>query len=293
MRVLQLVVHLPGGKVEELQIDGEQVLIGSGAHCDVRLPMDQAQTEHIVLDVTPAGLFAQARSFEPSPTLSGVPFTETPLGETATLGVGQTRIEVSFVESETAATAAQRKKKKGGFSMVTWVAIGLAIPLMGVMLALPPAEEASAGRGKPPPDLFSEPAAKCPKTNPEQALAFAEERLAVAESRRERRAFKVQDGVAAVPLFETAKVCFELGGDAERAGYARDAAKALREEMTVEYRTRQLRLEHLLENGDLGTVQREVELLLAFTEGKGGEYVQWLQTLDRKLRVQAGQGGNR
>jgi hypothetical protein len=107
----------------------------------------------------------------------------------------------------------------------------------------------------------------------------------MAEAKRERRPFHVQDGVAAVPLFETASACFRAAGQAAAAGDLASAASTLRTKVNEDYRAHQVRLEHALTVNDLATAQKEVQVLRAFTEGKVGPYVVWLSNLDRKLQL--------
>jgi hypothetical protein len=98
----------------------------------------------------------------------------------------------------------------------------------------------------------------------------------------------VQDGVAAVPLFETAAACYRAGGETKSAEDAASAGKELRDDVGEDYRTHQVRLEHALAVNDWPTVQKEVRVMLAFTEGKQGDYVTWLSNLDRKLQLKYG-----
>ena len=97
-----------------------------------------------------------------------------------------------------------------------------------------------------------------------------------------------QDGVQAVPVYETASACFRAGGDAASARLAEDAAQFLRREMADDFRTRRVRLEHALNTQDYVSAQKEVRTLLNFVEGKQGEWVTWLQNLDRQLKLKVG-----
>ncbi len=138
------------------------------------------------------------------------------------------------------------------------------------------------------PDLWDANPQVCPQSAPEQALARAHEVQQVADARRERRPFHVQDGVAAVPLYELASSCYERGGDQPRKVETANAAAALRAEMQQDFRTHRVRLDHLLTIKDYVSARREVRVLLAYMDGKQGEYVTWLSNLDRKLKLQVG-----
>ena len=82
--------------------------------------------------------------------------------------------------------------------------------------------------------------------------------------------------------------CFRSAGDRGSAALADDAAKFLRRDITDDFRTRRVRLEHALNVEDWVTAQKEVRVLLQFCEGKTGDYVTWLSNLDRKLKLKVG-----
>jgi hypothetical protein len=152
-------------------------------------------------------------------------------------------------------------------------------------------DETDMGGGLAPvkevPELWSEPITQCPYEGA-QALAFAAERMAVADAKRERRPFHVQDGVQAVPVYEVAAACFRKGGDGGPAKLADDAAAFMRRDVTDEFRTRRVRLDHALSTEDHITAQKEVRVLLQFVEGKQHDWVTWLQNLDRNLKLKIG-----
>ena len=70
MRGLRFQIRNADGQLEQLVVEAERALVGSGAHCEIRLPVDQARVEHVLIELGPAGIFARALSFEPSPTSS-------------------------------------------------------------------------------------------------------------------------------------------------------------------------------------------------------------------------------
>lgn len=283
-RALRFQVRLSTGQVEQLTVEAERCLIGSGAHCEIRLPVDQARVEHVLIELGPAGIFARALSFEPPPTINNIPITQAPLPPGAVLGVGGCQV---FVEPlELMGSAAGPDKKKA--SPVSILGLLILLPAAGYMLL---ADEPDPNAKRPPPkhvpELWEAPISTCSYAGG-QAVAFARERMAVADAKRERRPFHVQDGVQAVPIYETAAACFRTGGDPGSGQLAEDASKFLRREMTDDFRTRRVRLEHALNVDDNVSALKEVRVLLQFTEGKSGEYVQWLSNLDRKLKARVG-----
>lgn len=285
MRILKVQTRLPTGQVEQLSIESERVLIGSGAHCEIRLPLDQARVEHILIELGPAGVFVRALSFEPPPTINNVPFTQAPLPPGGVLGVSGTQIFIEVAEGVAGAGGTQKKKS----SPVTLFALVLMLAGGGYLFLGEDAVDTGPTRPKAqPPELWGAPINACPYVGP-QALAFARERMAVADAKRERRPFHVQDGVSAVPIYETAAVCFRAGGDPPSGALAEEASQYLRREMTEDFRTRRVRLDHALATEDYVSAQKEVRVLLQFVEGKSGEWVTWLANLDRKLKLKVGE----
>jgi hypothetical protein len=284
-RVLRFQIRLHTGQVEQLNVEAERALIGSGAHCEIRLPVDQARVEHVLIEVGPAGIFARALSFEPPPMINNIPFTQAPLPPGSVLGVGGCQIFIELVENVQGAGGTQAQKKS---SPMTVIALLIMVPVAGYMLLGP--DDAPTGPPRPPrevPELWDAPITAC-SYGGGQALAFARERMAVADAKRERRPFHVQDGVQAVPIYETAAACFRTGGDPASGQLADDSAKFLRREMTDDFRTRRVRLEHLLNVDDDVSALKEVRVLLQFTEGRSGKYVEWLSNLDRRLKAKTG-----
>ncbi|MCL2724684.1 MAG: FHA domain-containing protein [Polyangiaceae bacterium] len=282
MRVLKFQIRLPSGQVEQLNIEAERVLVGSGAHCEIRLPIDRARVEHAAIEAGAAGVFARALAFEPPPTINNIPFQQAPLPPGSVLGVGGCQIVVELVETE-AATGTQKKKKT---SPIMIIALGIMILVGGYEVFL---DSPTDTKMEPPPsrmpELFGPPVTACPNA---QAAAFANEQLANAEAKRARAPFHVQDGVQAVPLFETAAACFRVGGDVPLAAAAEQSAARLRRDIMEDFRTRSVRLVHALAIEDYGNAQKEVRVLLQFTEGKSGKYITWLQDRERELKLKVG-----
>jgi hypothetical protein len=284
MRGLKIQTRHTTGQVEQLAVEAERVLIGSGAHCEIRLPLDQARVEHVLIELGPAGVFARALSFEPPPTINNVPFTQAPVPPGAVLGVTQTQIYVEAVED--AGAGLQQQKKKS--SPVMLLALLLIIPAAAYLFFFDDTPGAAEAKARPqPPELWGPPVAVCPYQGT-QALGFAREKMAIADAKRERRPFHVQDGVSAVPVYETAATCFRAGGDGGSAGLADESAKYLRREITDDFRARRVRLDHALQIEDYVSAQKEVRVLLQFVEGKTGDYVTWLSNLDRRIKLKIG-----
>lgn len=286
MQGLRFEIQHADGRVEELTIEGDRALVGSGAHCEIRLPVDQAAVENVALQLGSTGLVAEARSFQPAPTINGSSFTRTQLLPDAVLGIGAARMRIVAVELGVSADVTRKKQEKT--SPFTYILALVAVPISLYILLT---DDGSARQAPAPhnvPALWSSPIETCPKASPEQALAYADDRLALADAKRERRPFHVQDGVQAVPLYETAAACYRTGHKDAIAKELSATAKKLREDVGEDFRTHRVRLEHALAIKDWQTAQREVRVLLAFTKGLSGDYVTWLSNLDRRLQLKYG-----
>ena len=112
MSTLRFQIQHSNGREEQVTVEAERALIGSGAHCEIRLPIDQAAVEHILIQVGAGGVFAQALNFEPSPTIGGVAFTQAPLPADVVLGVNQTQMLVSITGDVVGGAGGGRPKQK-------------------------------------------------------------------------------------------------------------------------------------------------------------------------------------
>lgn len=292
MSGLEFRIRYPDGRTEQLVVDSDRVLIGSGAHCEIRLPAAESAIEHVLVTFLGGGVFATARALSPPPTINGSPFTQAPLLAESTLGVGQVQMTIGVVEVVENANVIKKKQERT--SPMTYVLAAIAVPLsLYIIFDDPPSDSASKDKPSEVPALWSAAAATCPQRAADQALGLAREKRVLAEGKRERSPFKVQDGVAAVPLFRVAGACYRAAEDGSDARDMDAAAERLRKSLEEDYRAHQMRLEHAIGQGsrDLRTAQREVKVLLAMLQGQTGPYVVWLSNLDRRLALKLGKVG--
>jgi hypothetical protein len=283
-----IVVRKPTGFEESITAHCERVLIGSGAHCEVRLPVEHAAVEHVELTIVNGRVYARARAFDPAPTLGGSPLVQGFVEPGAEIGLGALRLTASLSDDLGPKKAEKAAARSGSARMIGMAAVGLVLAIVAAQAARK-ANDGVARAGNAPP-LWSATAATCPQSAPTQALALADERRRTAEGKRERRPFHVQDGVAAVAIFQTASACYGVGGDAAQASSTAQAATELRGKVDEDYHAHQVRLEHALEVKDMPTARHEVAALRALTEGLSGPYVGWLSDLERALRPATGKG---
>jgi hypothetical protein len=286
--VIQFDIRYPNGQRESAVVEGQRALIGSASHCDVRLPMDQAAYEHVLVEVVGATLRAEAKAEQPPATINGMPLTAGALAADSVLGVGRVRLFINYVADVAdggQASAGKKKDRSLGVHLALIALFGAAI----FMLLVEPQTSIAAAPAEAP-QLFGAPVAGCPRPNPGQALAYAQEQRDLADGKRERMPFILTDGVLAVGLYDTAAACFRAGGQEPSAKEAQQSARWLERELTNEFRARQLRLSHLLTVEDYELAKRDLSALRALTQGKQGRYVEWLDTVAKQLKAKEAKG---
>jgi hypothetical protein len=287
MRGLRFQIKHLSGQVEGIDVEAERAMLGSGSHCEIRLPIDQARLEHLRIELTADGtVLATAVSFEPPPLLNGVAFTQGQVLPDSVLTVSQTQILIQAIDT----TAGKSKAKKGSSPITTIGA--LVILAAGAFMLFSADEQEAAVKLDDQPDLFEGgSAATCPQQGP-QALEQAKQFLNVASVKRERRPFFAQDGVVAVPNFERAAACFKSGADVNMAKYADGVAAYLRADLTRDYRKIRVGLDYHVRVKEYASAKSDVERLIAFIpeaspQPKLATYRVYLLDVKRRLQLRA------
>jgi hypothetical protein len=272
------------GRQEQILVDSDRALIGSAAHCELRLPPETAAHEHVEIFIHESTVHFATRQYGRAqvPLLDGVAALEGRWQSGSSLRIGDVQLQVEIV------SLGMAKAKPPIWAL--FVAIPLiALTAVGVALARP------VDRGLPPipeaPALIGPKDARCPELSAEQRAALANEKLRIALAKRERSPFAPQDGIEAVALFELASVCFRDAGQQDQARGADEAADALRIKLDEDYRLRRVRLEHAYRTHQLGAMKRELAVLMPMTSQRRGAYTEWLAALDRAVTLEIDQRG--
>jgi hypothetical protein len=277
------VVH-PDTRVEELVVDADTALVGSGAHCEVRLPYEQASVEQLRVEARGFGLFAASRSMDPPTLLNGAPFTEGRLLPGSVLSSGATQIRVEL--GDAAAGSGARARAQQSSSPLVYVLGIVGFPLGFYMLLTIEQPSADLPDAVDPPALWSsEVKAACSEGAADTAAALAERERLRAEAARERSPFYPEEGLNAVALFERASACYRVAGQAPRAQQTERAALELKRRAESDVHVHHVRLERALATRSYEQARREVRILLAFMGKRGGEYAEWLAVLDRMIEL--------
>ena len=284
MEELRFDIQYPDGRTERSVVQSARVVIGSGAHCDVRLAPDQAAFEHVAVEMLPEGTRVTRLAKEVA-SLDGNAFSIATIGPFGTLVVGQTMVRI-----ERATVAGAAVKDKLGAGVVLKGAV-LAM-LIGAVLVISKMPEEGVGRAPAElPELFPAHEIRCARTDPAEAAALASDTHAIADGARERSPFEPREAVAAVKAYDLAAACYTLAGDPEAAGETSRAARELEAATRGELRARRVRLERMLAVKDYEIARQDVIVLRALLEGQRGPYVSWLAKVAQELKSQtAGKG---
>jgi hypothetical protein len=283
--LLRFEIRYADGRKELAAVDGERALIGNGAHCDIRLPLDQAAYEHLAVEVVGGTVRVESKAIDPPATVNGMPFTNIPMTPDVPLKIGSTRILIALGEGafEGAPTVQKKSEKTSPLMKVLGV-----LALAGgawMLLTTPESEEIQAPAQMP--DLFMPRPTSCPQSAQDQARSFAQDKFDIAEGKRERSPFVPKEGVLAVNLYEMASVCFKRAGAQAQAADADLAATQLRTAITQDFRSRRVRLEHLMKVEDYELARKDVTVLRSLTQGQHGQYVGWLAQANQIIKQKA------
>jgi hypothetical protein len=301
MRASSIVVAIahPNGRREEITVDSDSAVIGSGAHCEVRLTPEEAAVEHLFVQARQGAIFAEARTLSPPPTMNGLPFTHGRLLPESVVMVGRVGLSMSLLQISDEVEIGRRPVRKR--NPRTYVLGAVGIPLGLFYLANEyKATDSQVAMPIGVPELFAPAEMNCPQSSKEPGLAFALDQRARADAKRERSPFAPEDGVAAVPFYERAAACFKI---ADRSGEEREAgedAAVLRRKLTDDFRLNRLRLERALSIEDWDAARRQIRNLEAFLGRRGDTSVgpnkmpaeveavrvafhNWLSNVDRRI----------
>jgi len=268
------------GRHETTTAQAPRIVIGSGAHCDVRLAPDQAAFEHVAIDDHPEGPVMRSLAASPAVVLGGAPLTSHSLGASTTFSIGATLVEI-----KRAAFGAEAQSKPLGAAMIAKLVV-VALLAVGILAASQRNKEQAAAAPPKMPELFAKAVTECPRTDPAEARVLADDNRALADGARERSPFDPREARSAVRSYELAAVCYRRANAAAAAEESATSAKRMREETTLDFRARRVRLERVLLVRDYEVAAQDVAVLRALTDGEQGEYTRWLASVTQDIKNQ-------
>lgn len=280
MEEIRFEVRHPDGRRERLVVQASRATVGAGAHCDVRLAVDQAAAEHVVVELVADGVRFQGVASAPPATLDGAPLGVRVVPQWGLLKIGDTQVHAARAPREAAAKSGTSRS-----TMLVRVACVLAVPAVLALFMMSKKGTADETALELP-DLFSSNDVACPRTEAAEARVLGDDQRTLAEAARERSPFAPREAIVAVKAFATAAACYRLANDGAAASDAEAASNELREATLLEFRARRLRLEHSLAVNDTELAGGDVAVLSQLTEGQQGSFVAWLGGVERQLKSQ-------
>lgn len=277
-------IHYENGKVETVVIDDDRVLVGSGAHCDIRLAPEIGAFEHLVLTAEESGFVARVIAKGGRATVDGAPFRTVVMTDGAMLAIGDVRLVYRECVAVDRFAGGARKKKSRFLALFAAVFVPLA-----TFVALHSGNAAAFGPPSNVPSPLAEPLKACPAETREQAAALAREKEIVAQAKRQRWKFYTRDGVEAVMLFEVASACHTAAGNVEGAKASALLATAMRAGVLQEFQVYRVRLERAIERNDARVALAQIHFLrdMLYSRDIEDDYVRWLTIMQRKLEAKA------
>jgi hypothetical protein len=278
---LRIIITDAGRPAADVIVDGAQALLGSAAHCDVRLGPDRVAPEQLMFEQRNGFVFAELRAVRPSVLLNMSPFHNGRLRDDSVLQIGALEIRVSLEQS----VGSAKKNEKKGVEPTFVAMVLLLFVLLGVAVFRLTRDEARA-EAPSAPLLFQAKDKPCPEQTEEGALSAAYELIAQAEAKRERAPFLPEEGLQAVPLYRTAALCLDLAKAPEEARDVRKNANKLQAFVERDYHLHQVRVYRALAFNDISQLSRETKVLGAYLKNNTSPYSAWLDHLARDLEVE-------
>jgi hypothetical protein len=272
------------GRAEQLTVDAERALVGSAAHCEVRLDPESVGPEHLEVVIANGQVYMTTRGGCRLPMLGGAHLQSGNWQPGQVLELGGARLTVGVVD------LTDRRRPPSPF----WLVAPVPFVIFFVTMFVTQARAAVEPPIPPAPPLFDAPVTTCPTPagQPKDlvgALANEKQRLALAH--RERGPFSRADAVEAVTLFEVAAACFKVAKMPEEERAATSSGTKLRQKLEEEYHVRRVRLEHDYRIQDPIGAGRELAVLIPMTAKRSGPYVQWLAFVDRYVKLETEKRG--
>ena len=149
---MRFVLAMPDGRQYALVIDARRALIGSGAHCEVRLDQDMASPEHIEAVLDNGIIHLRALSAEPVALMNGVGFSQGAWPAGGILSIGLVRIAAETID------LSDKKKRTNPFLLLALVPVFAVVGVLAYIQARPTPPVVFPA----PPALFDPPVTRCP-----------------------------------------------------------------------------------------------------------------------------------
>ncbi|HTV25975.1 MAG TPA: hypothetical protein VMG12_45065 [Polyangiaceae bacterium] len=275
---LRFRIERTGARAEVLEVDAPRALLGSGAHCEVRLSPHEAAPEQLLVRCSPQGLDAVCCGAPAATLLDGAPFVRGAIPDGARFSIGDchVRIERIGVLGGHSRASAQRAGR------LPLLVLGLASLATLVVLLVDPAADGSVAPPPRTPALW-EPAdaQSCARSARDEARELGQIHWQAALMKRERAPYYLEDAMTAVGLFQRAQACFELGRDTAAADRAGREFERLLLQLEADYHRRRVLLERAIGQSDWRAAAREAHALQRLLGERHPDYAGWLGDVER------------
>ncbi len=280
---LEFCLRFAEGRRQMLTVDSPSALLGSGAHCEVRLPNEEAAAEELQVTLAPGGLVGSARRLDRPILLDGVPFVDGRILPGSELCIGSIAITIRPLEAVSHPNRAREKADPSSQAIRIFALLG--VPLAAYMLLTAERRSDKLPSGVEAPPLWPTAAETCPEREREASEALGQSEVSRAQTLQERAPFSGRNGVAAVSAFERARACFQAAGATAASESAKNQAQSLRTKVEHDFQIHRVRLERALATERYDDARVELSLLLPFVGKQASDYRDWLLALERQIEL--------
>jgi hypothetical protein len=275
---LRFRIERAGVAARELEVDAPRALLGSGAHCEVRLGTHEAAPEHLLVRCTTAGLEAVCCAAAAATLLDGAPFVRGLVADGARFTIGDCEVRVERTGTvPSSSTARARRSRRLVVAMLSLMSVAIV-----ALLLLDRSGADSVARPPPTPPLWMPSQAQpCARAARVEARKLGEMHWQAALMKHERSPYHLEDAMQAVSLFQRAAACFEQSGDQTAAARAERKFERFLRELEADYHRRRILLERAVEQNDWRTAGWEANALWRMLGDRQGDYTRWLISVQR------------
>lgn len=264
------------------EVDTPRILFGSASHCDIQLPRTDSAPEQLELVFDDTDIVARILTPEPATSVLGQPFLGGRIAEGTELELPGLTIRVEKVELGARLGTSKAGTARRGRLLLGVVSACVAVMVAGYFAFMHVAAPQAPQRPDKP-ALFTVTHVACDAPN--AALARGRQWFSKAYTLWERSPFYLRDGVTAVDYFRRSAACLEAGGDVQAAQRATALAQSLQNELEGEYHVHWVRLERALDTQGFDIAAVEVQYLSDLLHHQRGEYLDWLESLQRRIAL--------
>ncbi|QQR90961.1 MAG: hypothetical protein IPJ88_04315 [Myxococcales bacterium] len=272
----QIDITLPDGTVERYRLSQKKMILGRGPGAQLIVAASELAAQHLLLVPKANGCWLSVSEDAPTPVIvNGQTFDTGLLRWGTIISIG--RIKITLGQT--------KKSKTSSVHPLIFVAAALLLLFFAGAQFLRSGAISSGPHTPNAPPLFKT-ITTC-QLRGEKTLARISELSAEADSKALRYSFDPSDGVEAVSLYQNAENCLEEIRINEAANLVRHKRQSFEKRLIEDYASSRARLEHHLKENEALEALREVSRLKQMLAQQTNDYTDWLDRLERSLRLRA------